>query len=173
MQLAQLLTRHGRGDEAIEVMRTIADSPGGAEDWIVDTLCTLYTDHGRARDGLAYLDALKARRDGTEEWDFFRMRLPLMADCGLLDEAIEQARVHPEGDTWYAAWAISDLLAEAGRTEEAVAVLEAHAPANSGLLASRLIDLGRVKDAVALLQQRRPAPVVPVRTDALSSEPPF
>ncbi|MCX4571770.1 hypothetical protein OHB41_00800 [Streptomyces sp. NBC_01571] len=39
--LARLLIRHGRGDEAIEVMRTLADQPGGAEDWIVDTLCTL------------------------------------------------------------------------------------------------------------------------------------
>ncbi|WP_234349887.1 ATP-binding cassette domain-containing protein [Streptomyces sp. WM4235] len=67
VQLAQLLARHDRGDEAIEVMRTLADSPDGAQDWIVDTLCTLYADHSRARDGLAHLDNLKARRDGEEE----------------------------------------------------------------------------------------------------------
>ncbi|MFF2566754.1 hypothetical protein [Streptomyces sp. NPDC058084] len=151
--LARLLVRHGRSDEAIEVMHTLADQVG-AEDWIVDTLCTLYADHGRAQDGLAYLDALKARRGGEEEWDFFRMRLRLTAECGLLDEAIEQAWAHPEGDAWYAAWAISDLLAETGRTEEAVAALEPHAPANIGPLAGHLIDLGRVKDAVALLQSR-------------------
>ncbi|MEU2492532.1 hypothetical protein [Streptomyces sp. NPDC007883] len=162
----------GRGDEAIEVMRRLADSPGGAEDWIVDTLCTLYADHGRARDGLVYLDTVKARRDGEEEWDFFRMRLRLMADCGLLDEAIEQARVHPEGDTSYAAWTISDLLAETSRTEEAVAVLEPHAPANCGSLEGHLIDLGRVKDAVALLQQRKSEPVAPVWTGTFSTEPP-
>lgn len=173
VQLAQLLVRYGRGDEAIEVMRMLADSPGGAEDWIVDTLCTLYTDHGRARDGVAYLDTLKARRDGEEEWDFFRMRLPLMAGCGLLDEALEQARVHPEGNTWYAAWIISDLLAETGRIEEAVAVLEAHAPANSRSLAGHLIELGRIKDAVAVLQQRKSEPVVPVWTGTFSTEPPF
>ncbi|KOX12088.1 hypothetical protein ADK67_47630 [Saccharothrix sp. NRRL B-16348] len=173
VHLAQLLARHGRGDEAIDVMRVLADSPGGADDWIVDTLCTLYADHGRARDGLVHLDVLKARRDGEEEWDFFRMRLRLMADCGLLDEALEQARLHPEGDTWYAAWTISDLLAETGRTEEAVAVLAAHAPANSGLLAGHLIDLGRIKDAVAVLQQREPEPVVPVWTGTSSTEPPF
>ncbi|MFC0106476.1 tetratricopeptide repeat protein [Kibdelosporangium aridum] len=173
VQLAQLLARHGRGDEAIEVMRVLADSPGGAEDWIVDMLCTLYADQGRARDGLAYLDTLKARRDGEEEWDFFRMRLQLMADCGLLDEAIAQARVHPEGDTSYAAWTISDLLAETGRTEEAVAVLQAHAPANCGSLARHLIDLGRIKDAVAVLQQRKPEPVVPAWTGTFSTEPPF
>ncbi|WP_189277848.1 tetratricopeptide repeat protein [Streptomyces atratus] len=173
VQLAQLLARHGRGDEAIEVMRRLADSPGGAEDWIVDMLCTLYSDQGRAQDGLACLDALKVRRDGEEEWDFLRMRLRLMADCGLLDEAIEQARAHPEGDTWYAAWTISDLLAETGRTEEAVAVLEPHAPANSGSLAGHLIGLGRVKDAVALLQQRKSEPGTPVWTGTFSTEPPF
>lgn len=154
-------------------MRTLVDSPGGAEDWIVDTLCTLYADHGLARYGVAYLDALKARRDGEEEWDFFRMRLRLMADRGLLDEAIEQARAHPEGDTSYAAWTIPDLLTETGRIEEAVTVLEPHATTNSGLLADHLIALGRVKDAVALLQQRRSEPVEPVWTGTFSTEPPF
>ncbi|PLW72369.1 hypothetical protein GQS52_03185 [Streptomyces sp. SCUT-3] len=172
VQLAQLLARHGRGDEAIEVMRALVDSPGGAEDWLVDTLCTLYADHGRARDGLAHLDALRARRDGEGEWDFFRMRLRLMAGCGLLDEAVELARAHPESDTWYAAWAISDLLAEAGRTEEAVTVLRPHASAVRGLLAGHLIDLGRVEDAVTLLQQRGPQQAVPVRTGAFPTEPP-
>ncbi|MFK0256251.1 hypothetical protein [Streptomyces sp. NPDC090445] len=172
VQLAQLLARHGRGDEAIEVMRTLVDSPGGADDWIVDTACTLYADHGRAQDGLAHLDALKARRDGEEEGDFFRMRLRLMADCGLLDEAVEQARAHPEGDTSYAAWTISDMLAEAGRAEEAVAVLEPHAPAHSSALAGHLIDLGRVKDAVALLQPREPEPATPVWTGTFSTESP-
>ncbi|MFD6970017.1 hypothetical protein [Streptomyces sp. NPDC059979] len=33
----RLLVRHGRGDEAIEVMRALAERPGGAEDWIVHT----------------------------------------------------------------------------------------------------------------------------------------
>ncbi|MEW2161248.1 hypothetical protein AB0950_39585 [Streptomyces sp. NPDC007189] len=171
--LSELLARHGRGDEAIEVMRTLAESPGSGEDWIVGTLCTLYADHGRAHDGLAYLDALKARHDGEEEWDFFSMRLPLMADCGLLDEAIEQARAHSEGDTWYAASSISDLLAEAGRTEESAAVLEQHLPFNSSLLARRLIDLGRIKDAVRVLQEPRPEPAEPVWTGTFSTEPPF
>ncbi|MFJ5881687.1 hypothetical protein [Kitasatospora cineracea] len=171
--LAQLLARHGRGDEAIEVLREVADSPGGAEDWIVDALCTLYSSQSRSRDGLAHLDALKARRGGEEEWDFFRMRLPLMADCGLLDEALELTRAHPEGDTWYAAWSISDLLAEAGRTEEAVAVLEQHPTSNSSLRAERLIDLGRIDDAIRSLQQPRIKPAVPSGDDPFSTEPPF
>ncbi|MFI9383091.1 tetratricopeptide repeat protein [Kutzneria sp. NPDC052558] len=153
VQLAQLLARHGRVDEAIEVMRMLADSSGG-EDWIVDMLCTLCADNVRARDGLAYLDVLKTRRDGKEEWEYFRIRLRLMADGGLLDDAIEQTRAHPEGGAWYAAGAIAELLAATGRTEEAVAVLEAHAPIDSSVLAWHLIDLGRIEEAVAVLQQR-------------------
>lgn len=47
----------------------------------------------------------------------------MMAACGLREEAVELARAHPEGGTWYAARSIAELLAEAGRTEEAVAVL--------------------------------------------------
>lgn len=74
VQLAELLVRHDRGDEATEVPRSLADGPGGHEDWIVHTLCTHYADRGRAEDGLAYLDTLKPRT-GDEEWDFFRMRL--------------------------------------------------------------------------------------------------
>ncbi|WP_256341779.1 hypothetical protein [Streptomyces sp. TLI_105] len=172
--LSELLVRHGRGDEAIGVMRTLTDGPGGAEDWIIHTLCTLYADHGRARDGLAYLDALKARRGGKEDWDFFRIRLHLMAGLGLLNEAVEQARTHPEADTWYAAWSLSDLLATAGRAEEALAALERHPACNTSLRAERLIDLGRIEEAVQVLQQRpRPAPADDPWAGTHSTEPPF
>ncbi|MEU5811477.1 hypothetical protein [Streptomyces sp. NPDC047718] len=148
--------------------------PAGAEDWIVHTLCDLYESHGRARDGLAYLDVLKARRGGAEGWDFFAMRLPLMVSCGLLDEAIEQAKRHSEADTWYAAWSLSDLLAGAGRTEEAAAVLEQHPTSNTSLRAERLIDLGRIKEAVHILQQRpQTAPADDPWAAFYSTEPPF
>jgi hypothetical protein len=108
--------------------------PGGVKDWIVDMLCTLYAEQGRVRDGLAYLDALKARRD-EEEWEFFVTRLRLMAACDLREEAIEQAWAHPEGDSWYAARSIAELPADAGRIEEAVVVLERHFPASGSVLA--------------------------------------
>ncbi|MFG2819928.1 hypothetical protein ACGFX4_10940 [Kitasatospora sp. NPDC048365] len=171
--LAELLARHGRGGEAIEELRTFADAPGGAEDWIVHTLCALYADDGRAGDGLAYLDALKARRGGREDWEFFAMRLPLLAACGRLDEAVELVRAHPEGSSWYAAWHLPDLLAAAGRTAEAVAVLEQHPDSHTGRLAEHLIDLGRVEDAVRVLQQPRAEPVLPVPDGPYSAEPPF
>ncbi|MGV9270195.1 hypothetical protein ACWDRR_36725 [Kitasatospora sp. NPDC003701] len=172
--LSRLLVRHGRIDEAIAVVRTMTDSPGGADDCVVHALCTLYAEHGRAQEALAYLDALKERRDGEEEWDFFQIRLPLMADCGLRDEAIEQARAHPEGGTWYAARSLSHLLAEAGRIEEAVAVLEQHPGSNDTVLAHHLIDLGRVNEAVALLQVRpSAAPDPDPWGGTYSDEPPF
>jgi tetratricopeptide (TPR) repeat protein len=152
VSLAHLLARHGRGDEAIDVMRALADSRSG-DDWILHTLSTLCADQRRPWDGLACLDALAARRGGEEEWDLFWIRLPLMAACGRVDEALEQARAHPEGNTSYAAQHIAELLAGAGRTEEAVSVLELHAPSNSHVLAGYLIDLGRVEDALAALQQ--------------------
>lgn len=173
VQLAQLLARHGRGDEALEVLRSAAESLGGAEDWLVDMVCTLYAAQGRAEDGLAHLDALKAGR-GEEEWDFFRMRLPLMAACGRIEDALAQARAHPEGGTWYAAWSIAEMLADAGRAEEAVTVLEPHAPANVSVLAGYLIELGRIKEAVAVCQQRPSEPATePLWTGDPSDEPPF
>ncbi|WTE31422.1 hypothetical protein OHB50_21665 [Streptomyces anulatus] len=96
-----------------------------------------------------------------------------MADCGLLDEAIEQARSHPEGDTWYAAWVLSDVLAEAGRTEEAAAVLERHPRFGGSLRAERLIDLGRIEDAVRVLQQPMSKPTTPAWDGDCFTEPPF
>ncbi|MEU3795335.1 hypothetical protein AB0F07_37045 [Streptomyces fructofermentans] len=172
VHLSRLLARHGRGDEAITVMRALVDSPGGAEDWLVDTLCTLYAEQGRAEEGLAHLDTLKARHGG-EDWDFFRMRLPLLTACGLREEAIAQARAHPEGTTWYAARPLAGLLADAGRVEEALAVLEQHGDDNSGVLARYLLDAGRVEDAVALLRRRAPVPVEPVRPTVPDDVPPF
>ncbi|KAF0651679.1 MULTISPECIES: tetratricopeptide repeat protein [Streptomyces] len=169
--LSELLVRHGRSDEAIEMLRAFTQH--NAEDWLVDALCTLYADHGRSREGLAHLDAIKARHDGKEDWDLFQMRLPLMADCGLLGEAIEQTRAHPEGDTWYAAWALSDLLDKAGRTEEADAVLAQHPTANSSLRAERLVDLGHIQDALRLLQQPISKPTTPACDGTYSTEPPF
>lgn len=96
-----------------------------------------------------------------------------MVACGLREEAIERARAHPEGRTCYTAWSTAELLADAGRTAEAVAFLQRHSAADSGILAWHLIGIGRVKDAVALVQQREPRPVVPPRTSVLDDEPPF
>ncbi|WP_433378434.1 tetratricopeptide repeat protein [Dactylosporangium sp. CA-152071] len=119
--LAELLVRHGRPDEATEVLRELASTV--RDDWSVDTLCAHYAAHGSAEDGLAFLDDL-----GDDDWEYFRIRLELMAGCGRLDEALELARAHPEGGTDYAAETVAGLLAGAGRTGEAVDVLERRDP---------------------------------------------
>ncbi|WP_328551192.1 tetratricopeptide repeat protein [Streptomyces sp. NBC_00358] len=164
VQLAQLLARHGRGNEAIDVMWALADARNG-DDWILHTLSELCLDQGRPEDGLAYLDALAAARADEEDWDLYWIRLPLLAAHHGVDDAIAQARAHPEGSTWYAASHIAELLADAGRIEDAVAVLEQHASQNSHDLAGYLIDLGRVQDALAILQPRIP------QTPELSNSP--
>ncbi|MGW1727477.1 tetratricopeptide repeat protein [Streptomyces sp. NPDC002306] len=170
--LAHLLARHGRGDEAIDVMRTHADSRSG-DDCILHILSTLCADQKRDEDGLAHLDALAARRGGEEVWDLFWIRLPLMSACGRVDDALAQARAHPEGATRYAAPHIAELVAGAGRLEEAVAVLERHSPANSLDLAGYLIDLGRVEDAVNVLQQSNSRPQVQPSLGPWHDNPPF
>ncbi|MFF2628619.1 hypothetical protein ACFVUN_22940 [Kitasatospora griseola] len=174
--LAQLLARHGRGGEAIEELRAFAEVPGNGEDWIVSTLCHLYAEQGRAEDGLGYLDARQERCGGPESWELFAPRLALMAACGRIDEVAELARAHPEGIAPHAVRSVSDLLAAAGRAEEALAVLERDPAHNTSSRAEILIGLGRVGEAVAVLQQRPlPDPAGDPWTAAAthSTEPPF
>ncbi|MER8002552.1 hypothetical protein [Streptomyces sp. NPDC095613] len=109
-QLAALLARHGRGNEAIDLMSVQANARNG-DDWILHTLSDLCSDQGRPEDGLAHLDALAAARAGEEERDLHSIRLPLTAARDGIDEAIAQARSHPEGTTWYTAPHIAELLA--------------------------------------------------------------
>lgn len=172
VRLAELLARHGRGGEAVDVMRDLAEAHNG-DDWILHTWSNLCLAQGRPEDGLAHLDALAAARGGEEDWDLYWIRLPLIAARDGVDEAVAQACSHPEGAASYAAPHIAELLAGVGRTEEAGAVLEQHASANSNELAGHLIDLGRVNDGVLLLQQRDSEPVSPVWTGSLLNDPPF
>lgn len=165
--LARLLARHGRGDEAVDVMRAL-DS---ADEWILDVLCELYAAQGRAEEGLAHLDDVKSRH-GQEEWEIFRLRAGLLAACGRLDEAVEGVRAHPEGATPYAAEDLARLLAGAGRTREALALLDPDLPDHGGAVAELLVNLGRIDEAVAVL--RRPRPLVPPPEPVgYSDRPPF
>ncbi|MHB9858379.1 tetratricopeptide repeat protein [Streptomyces sp. YIM S03343] len=168
--LAWLLARHDRGDEAIELLRSLPSA--GDEDWVVDALCTLYTDQGRAEEGLTYLDDRKARC-GSEEREFFRLRTKLLVACGRREQAIEEARSRPESDNWCEAQDLAALLSDAGRSEEAVVILDPAIPANRSALAAHLMTAGRIKDAVALLRQP-PKYVEPLHPLPWSNEdPPF
>ncbi len=170
--LAQLLVRQGRGGEAIAVIRAQADARHG-DDWILHILSELCLDQGRPADGLAHLEALDALREGEDEWELYWMRLPLIAACSGVDEAVERARAHPEGNTWYAAEHVARLLAGVGRTEEAVTVLQQYDRRNSHDLAGYLVDLGRVEEALAIVLHTSPSPSFMPTTHLWSDEPPF
>ncbi|MER5901824.1 hypothetical protein ABT150_17315 [Streptomyces mirabilis] len=150
--LAQLLARHDRSNEGIELLRTLPSTDGGDDDWVVDALCTLYVDHGRAEHGLAHLDDRRTRL-AREEAEFFRLRTKLLVACGRREQAIEEAQARPERDAWYEVQILAGLLSDAGRPEEAVAILDPAIPANRGVLAAHLMTAGRAKDAVALFRQ--------------------
>ncbi|MFJ8981536.1 tetratricopeptide repeat protein [Streptomyces sp. NPDC102282] len=171
-ELAQLLARHGRGGEAIAVMRAQADAHH-SDDWILHALSRLCLDQGCPAEGLVHLDALAAERGGEDEWELYWMRLPLIAACSGVDEAVERARTHPEGNTWYAAEHIAHLFAGAGRIEEAVVVLQRHDRGISHDLAGYLVDLGRVEEALAIVLHRSPPPPLVPTTHLWSDEPPF
>ncbi|MEU9716745.1 hypothetical protein [Streptomyces sp. NPDC047976] len=165
--LAELLARHGRGGEAVELMR----AHDTHDDHHLIVLCGLFAAEGRAEEGLAHLDALKSRR-GEEEYELFRLRGPLLAACGRLDEAVAQTRAHPEGANWYAVEDLAHLLAASGRPEDAVALLEPDRIRHRQDLAPLLVDLGRAEEAVTLL--RTPLPEVPPPTPwGYSDLPPF
>ncbi|MFD7445381.1 tetratricopeptide repeat protein [Streptomyces sp. NPDC059909] len=174
VELAQLLARHGRGREAIEVLSSLPCSSGGWEDWVVDALCTLYIDRDRAEDGLAYLDHLSAQSSPVELEFVLRLRTRLLVSCGRTEQAIEEARTHLDAHTWPAAQNLARLLADAGRPEEAVAVLDPAIAANRRVLAAQLMELGRVKDAVAVLHRPKRVEALPWSNPPWSSAcPPF
>ncbi|MEU9029960.1 tetratricopeptide repeat protein [Streptomyces sp. NPDC048383] len=160
LRLAELLVRHGRGEEAIDVLAALPAARGGHSDCILDALCTLYVDRGRAEEGLARFAGIVDPPD-CEEWDLLRMRAALLAACGRVDQAVAELRAHPEGGSTYAAEVVAGLLAGAGRPEEAVAVLDPGDPDLRKPLAELLMALGRIGEAVAVLRRPLPAPPPP------------
>jgi tetratricopeptide (TPR) repeat protein len=156
--LAELPARNDRVDEAIEVLRPVPSSMGGDPEWVVRMLWTLLADEGPAEEALAVIDDLAAQAGGMG-WELFCERIWLLSYCGRTEQAIAELRVHPEADTWYGAWRLSDLLADAGRLGEAIAVLQPTCSAgrNETNLAKLLIRQGRVKDAIAVLHHRTPS----------------
>jgi tetratricopeptide (TPR) repeat protein len=153
--LARLLTRNDRTDEAIEVLRPVPRSMGGDPEWVLRMLCTLLADQGRAEEAFAAIDDLAARAGGASA-ELFGERIRLLSYCGRTEEAITELRARPEADAWSGAWLLSEVLADAGRLDEAIEVLQP--PAGGGMYRSRLAELlirrGRVKDAVAVLHAR-------------------
>lgn len=153
--LAELLIRNDRTDEAIEVLRPVPGSMGGDPEWVLRMLCTLLADQGRAEEALAAVDDLAARI-GDRSAELFAERIRLLSHCGRTEQAIAELRADRDAGSWSGAELLSEVLADAGRLDEAIDALQP--AADGGMYRIRLAELlirgGRVKDAVALLQAR-------------------
>ncbi|MEU7967445.1 hypothetical protein AB0D09_28890 [Streptomyces sp. NPDC049097] len=131
-RLADILARHGRHDEAVEVLRPVAETAGGDSDWIIHLLCRILVDAGRADDALAYVDDYFSRYSGTRHEQAL-LRAEVMKRCGRVEDA----------EAELAAFARSDEeLLRSGTVQGAIA------------LAERLVRRGEPQNAVAHLRDR-------------------
>jgi tetratricopeptide (TPR) repeat protein len=149
--LAEMLTRHGRVDEAINMLRPVPKAMGGDPEWVIHMLCSLLVEQGRADEALATIDDLAAHHGGM--WiELHLERTDVLARCGRIEQAIAELRDHPVAGAWYVTTRLADLLVDAGRPEEAIAVLRAgdRTVMSTTNLAKLLIRRGRVKEAVEL-----------------------
>ncbi|MFJ4734997.1 tetratricopeptide repeat protein [Streptomyces sp. NPDC088770] len=128
-ELAELLARNDRHDEAIEILGRAAETVGGDSDWIIHLLCRIFVEADRADEALAYLDDHFARHGGHPD-EHACARAQVIRLCGLP----ETADVEPSPQTVPAKDRVSfgtlgDVVAEAerlvhqGEPEKAIAHL--------------------------------------------------
>ncbi|GAA2388658.1 hypothetical protein [Dactylosporangium salmoneum] len=106
--LAKPLTRHGRADEAIEVLWPVPRLMGGDPEWLVGILCGLLIERSRADDALAAIDDLAAHYGGI--WiELLFERVEVLARSGRVEQAIAELRARRES-TWYGSSKRADLV---------------------------------------------------------------
>jgi tetratricopeptide (TPR) repeat protein len=149
---ARILIDAGRIDEGLAAIRNVLDP---SHQCVTREWWELMVDHGRADEALAVIDQLAASWDQGMTWELFCERVRLLDHAGREDQAIAELRAHPEVDTWYGAWTLSDLLIGAGKLDEAAAVLEQsfRAGHNTDNMAQLMIRQGNVREAVELLRK--------------------
>ncbi|THV39420.1 tetratricopeptide repeat protein [Glycomyces buryatensis] len=105
---------------------------------------------------MAVIDDLAEQSGGMTD-ELFGQRISLMADGGRTDQAITELRGHPSVDTRCGTRLLAVMLEQAGRLDEAIAVLRPmHVDgANATDLARLLILQDRVGDAVTVLEDAR------------------
>ncbi|MEU6749197.1 tetratricopeptide repeat protein [Spirillospora sp. NPDC046719] len=148
--LVDLLARQGRIDEAVEVGRPTFEyyDCGNHLDWSVHLL----VEDGRPEHALRLLDELSAEYVKEHADSVQCMRLSLLAKAGRHDEAIAEAVALPAEEYCGRDTTIAGLLEEAGRVDEAIALLRSSAESQAPReLADLLIRQGRPVEAVASL----------------------
>jgi hypothetical protein len=141
-------TGTGPVDDVIEVLGSVLMSMGGDPEWIIRMLWTLLVEQGRVEEALPVTDDLAAQAGHT--WiELYFERIWLLAHCGRIEQAITELRTHPEAHAWYVAGHPANLLANAGRLDDAIAVLwpTRGIPTNGTSRAKLLIRQGRVREA--------------------------
>ncbi|MFC5918366.1 hypothetical protein [Streptomyces pulveraceus] len=134
--LAELLARHGRHHEAVEVLWSAVETAGGDSDWLMHLLCRILVDAGRAEDALDRLDDYCTRHGGDPR-ERALMKAEIMRLSGRAVDTEAEQSDFPGSD---------EELLHSGTMDGAIA------------LAERLVRRGRPQQALAHLRDRLDGP---------------
>lgn len=147
---AELLINQDRIDEAIPIMRTLADSTGWHADWLV----SLLREQGNFEEAITLL---RAQADTGDRWaaaDWAK----LLIEQDRTDQAISIVKALVDTNQQYILNKWRNRLAEQGRTDQALTVLRALADTGDNLAADRLVETllaqNRTEDAIDVLRAR-------------------
>jgi thioredoxin-like negative regulator of GroEL len=147
--LADLLARHGRVDEAIEVLRpaTMADP-----ECLLRMLCTMLIGQSRLSEARVVVDTIAARGcldpfDVRMEW------VEALLECDQIERAIADLRADPDVDTAYARTRLAELLTATSELDKAEALLTgAKDRWDRARLAHVLVLKGHPEEAIAAMR---------------------
>ncbi|MFD0632990.1 tetratricopeptide repeat protein [Catenulispora yoronensis] len=166
-ECAGLLERAGRLEEAVEILRAAARAEGGQAYSALPALCRLLRAHDRLDEALEVVAGIVERRAGNTTLSLVSARADVLAWSGEVDLAVAELLAFPGRPRQQTARA-AGLLADAGRAEEAIAVLRACDDQYRVAidLAELLIREGRVAEGIAVIRNRRPEERNPEGGDA-------
>ncbi|WP_239341848.1 effector-associated domain EAD1-containing protein [Frankia sp. CiP3] len=133
-QLVEILTQHGRIDEAITLLRRAVDEHAP---FALDRLVDFLAENGHIDDAIGQL---RARADAFD-LDATDKLAELLARHSALDNAVELLKPYADLGFVRSAVKLADLLARHGRTNDAITVLEPYADADYPDAARPLDDL--------------------------------
>lgn len=152
---AKLLLRADRMPEAAELLLALDDGfvPGAG----LRQLCATLTERGQHDQALALIDDAAERNAGLT-FGLLKLRTTVLAARGDLDLALAELAANPQAASVAGALHIAELLADAGRHEEALAMLAPHSTDATAALerAKLLVALGRADEAVEVALKRTP-----------------